>query len=297
MSPDDGSTTKTVLRLRGEIEVSMQPSLVVLHGAELGRRLELLPRAVTIGRGPDCDLVADMVDLSREHCRIVPVDDGFMIIDAGSTNGTFVDGHRLAPGFEFSLQGGERIRLGSLILKFLDGRDVEALYHEEIYRLTITDGLTGLHNRRHFDEAMETEIARWRRYQRPLSLILLDIDDFKTVNDEHGHPGGDEALQQLAAVLKRMVRQETCLVRLSGDEFAIGLPETPLERALIVAERVRGEIEQTDFVLRGKSGVRLTVSLGVSEMTEELWDRSGLLQDADRKLYEAKQLDRNRVIA
>ena len=115
---------------------------------------------------PETVLVVDDDDVSREHCRIVPRDDGYVLLDAGSTNGTFVGDARLEPDVEVALGGGEQIRIGSLIFKFLDGCDIEALYHEEIYRLTIVDGLTGLHNRRYFDDFMRCEVVRWRRYRR-----------------------------------------------------------------------------------------------------------------------------------
>ncbi len=293
----DPEQAGTEVRWRDEIEVSTAPCLVVLSGAQLGHRLELHGRSVSLGRSPACDLVVDDDDVSREHCRIVPRDHGYVLLDAGSTNGTFVGDARLEPGVEVALEGGERIRLGSLILKFLDGCDIEALYHEEIYRLTIVDGLTGLHNRRYFDEFMRCEVVRWRRYRRPLSLVLFDLDGFKAVNDEYGHPAGDEVLQQVTHTVGQLVRQEACLVRLSGDEFGIGLPETTLDRARIFAERLRGAVEQASFRVGDRTLEDLTISLGVAEMAEEFGDHAGFVEEADRRLYAAKQQGRNRVIS
>ena len=297
MSTHDPEEAGTAPRWQDEIEVSTPPCLVVLYGAELGRRLDLHGETVTIGRSPGCDLVADVDDVSREHCRIVPRGDGYVLLDAGSTNGTFVDDVRLEPGVEVPLEGSERIRIGSLILKFLAGGDVEALYHEEIYRLTIVDGLTGLHNRRYFDEFMGREVARWRRYRRALSLVLFDVDGFKAVNDEYGHPSGDDVLKQVTDVVGRLVREEACLVRLSGDEFGIALPETSLAQAHRFAERVRGTVEAATFQAGDRTVEDLTISLGVAEMAEELEDHTGLVEEADRKLYAAKQQGRNCVIS
>jgi diguanylate cyclase (GGDEF)-like protein len=287
-------TNKTVLRKGEELDAAMRPSLVVLYGAELGRRLELHDAPVVIGRGPNCDLVADVEDVSREHCCITPVGDGYELTDLGSTNGTFVNRKQLQAHTARRLAGGEKIRLGSLILKFLDGSDIEGLYHEEIYRLTILDGLTGLHNRRYFEEFMAREIARWERYQRPLAIVMFDIDDFKAVNDEYGHPAGDAVLQQLAQVVGGVMRQEVCFARLAGDEFAIGLPEVEISGALAVAERVRAAIEETVFDVAGRELNGLTVSLGTAQMTEERGDLEGLIAAVDRKLYAAKEGGRNR---
>lgn len=294
---DDDELAPTAVRWRGEVEISRPPCLVVLYGAELGRRLELHGDPVTIGRNHSCDLVADVEDVSREHCRIVPREGGYALVDSGSTNGTFLGDEQLAPGVETPLEGGECIRIGSLILKFLDGGDIEALYHEEIYRLTIVDGLTGLNNRRFFDEFLAREAKRWQRYRRPFCLVLFDLDGFKGVNDEYGHPGGDSVLQQVSETVREMVRHEACLARLSGDEFGIALPETSLDQARIFAERLRGSVEQTTFWAGERKVVGLTISLGVAELGEGRGDQVGLVEEADRRLYAAKEQGRNCVIS
>ena len=141
---DHESGEPTAVRWRGEIHTSAPPCLVVIYGAELGRRLALGDEPVTLGRDPECDLVADVDEVSRTHCRLTPHDGAWYLTDLESTNGTWLDQERVVG--ETRLATGARIRIGNLILKFLEGGDVESLYHEEIYRLTILDGLTGLHS-------------------------------------------------------------------------------------------------------------------------------------------------------
>jgi diguanylate cyclase (GGDEF)-like protein len=268
-SNSDSQSEPTAIRWRNKIEVSVPPCLVVIYGAELGLRLALADQRVSLGRSPTCDLVVDVDDVSRNHCQIIPHDRGYLLRDLGSTNGTWLDDRNIESGEEAPLRSGARIRIGSLILKYLEGNDVEALYHEEIYRLTIVDGLTGLHNRRYFDEFLSREMARAERHERPLSLVLFDLDGFKAINDQHGHPGGDEVLQQFGEALLKTIRQESCLARMSGDEFAVVLPETTLAKARMFAERLRAAVESTDFrVADANLRDPLTISIGLAEMTD-----------------------------
>ena len=126
-------------------------------------------------------------------------------VDDGSTNGTYVNDEQISR--EFGLQNGDRIKVGPTIFKYLSGADVEAQYHEEIYRMTIIDGLTGAHNKRAFLEFLEREIARCARHRRPLSLLMFDIDHFKSINDTHGHLTGDAVLKEMSKRLLGRIRR------------------------------------------------------------------------------------------
>ncbi|MGB9177958.1 MAG: diguanylate cyclase [Pyrinomonadaceae bacterium] len=155
-----------------------------------------------------------------------------------------------------------------------------------------TDPLTGLYNRRKFEEQMEAEIARTRRYARPFCLIILDIDHFKRVNDTFGHAVGDDAIKQVARILKACARAGDTVARIGGEEFALLLPETEIEKARQVANRLRTAVAQMNIPFVG----RATISLGVAEfplcaLTAEL-----LYKAADGALYEAKNAGRNRVV-
>ena len=165
---------------------------------------------------------------------------------------------------------------------------------EEVQRLAITDSLTGLHNRRHLLELARHELQRARRYQLPMSVFMLDIDEFKRVNDTYGHAIGDQVLQGVAECCRQELRGVDVLGRYGGDEFAAVLPETGLPAACQVAERLRESIAQR--ALDTKAGqVTVTVSLGVAVLDDEHLAPETLLDHADQALYVAKQSGRNRV--
>jgi two-component system chemotaxis family response regulator WspR len=170
----------------------------------------------------------------------------------------------------------------------------------ELQRLTNVDGLTGLNNRRHFDESMEMEWLRAVRGGRPLSILMIDVDHFKQYNDSLGHLAGDEALKQVAAALRRAtVRLTDHSARFGGEEFVMILPETDLAGTLCVGERIRGCVENLNVPHGASSaGEYLTVSIGGASTTPRRGESSLLLIDsADKSLYEAKHAGRNRVVA
>jgi diguanylate cyclase (GGDEF)-like protein len=165
-------------------------------------------------------------------------------------------------------------------------------YLDTCEEAAFTDHLTGLANRRHFERQLERELARTARYTRPFSVLMLDIDQFKEVNDTFGHEAGDEAIRRLAKTLREGIRGIDMAARLGGDEFAIILTETPMARAIEVAERLRVAIKETEVAKVG----RITVSLGVAEAPTGGQTVRELLALADATLYEAKRKGRNRVM-
>ena len=164
-------------------------------------------------------------------------------------------------------------------------------YLDTCEEAAFTDHLTGLANRRRFERQLEREVARTRRYGRPFCLLLLDIDHFKLVNDNHGHDAGDEALRQLANALQAGTRGIDTAARIGGEEFAIILPETDCARGLEVADRLREEIKATEIPAAG----HITVSIGLAECTPASGDGRELFIAADAALYEAKHIGRDRV--
>jgi len=159
-----------------------------------------------------------------------------------------------------------------------------------------TDELTGLANRRAFMEAGRSALERARRYERPLSVILFDIDHFKQVNDRHGHAAGDEALRCVAVILRGTARASDTAGRLGGEEFAVLLPETARPEAVKLAERLRRDLAAIEFELDGTS-IRFTCSFGVAQREAGTASIDELLKAADVALYEAKDGGRNRVVA
>jgi len=166
--------------------------------------------------------------------------------------------------------------------------------YEEVERLAITDGLTGLYQHRYFQEKLENEIRRGLRYNHPTSLLMIDIDHFKLLNDTYGHQVGDEVLKRLAEIFKSRAREHDTVARYGGEEFAIILPVTPKEGALSAAERLRKSIEATQFDVDGYS-LRITVSIGVASCPQDARTREELIGKADKALYAAKRSGRNAV--
>jgi two-component system, cell cycle response regulator len=170
--------------------------------------------------------------------------------------------------------------------------------NQELHQLreqVIRDPMTGLYNKRYFSAALATEMERSRRNRLATSLILLDIDHFKRINDTYGHVAGDKVLERLARILEQTVRMIDIPCRYGGEEFAIILPSTPLTIACQVAERVRAAIEETRIALDAQT-INITASLGVSSFFDDQESTPlNLIERADKELYTAKQNGRNRV--
>ncbi len=160
--------------------------------------------------------------------------------------------------------------------------------------MTIVDGLTQVHNKRYFLEFIDREMARCARYDRPLSLLLFDIDHFKQINDVFGHLAGDFVLRRLAEMVSKHIRKEEAFARYGGEEFAILMPETTGSRARIFAEKIRRMVEATPFVYETRE-IHVTVSIGISEMGQHR-EPNAFIRAADERLYRAKNTGRNRVI-
>jgi diguanylate cyclase (GGDEF)-like protein len=181
------------------------------------------------------------------------------------------------------------------LLGVIAARSLETAWEiEEEWRIARTDPLTGLANRRHFDEQLARIIGESLKYGAPASLIVADVDHFKAVNDTYGHEAGDEVLKAVAAIFMSCVRAEDVCARYGGEEIAILLPETTVARAQEVAERVRRAIE-LKLVHHNENAIPVTTSFGVAGYPESTAIRDGLFPAADRALYEAKAGGRNRV--
>ncbi len=192
--------------------------LVVIYTKEptlLGKRFVLDSGAMRVGRGPESQIVLDGDSVSRRHAHFELRSNAWWVVDDNSTNGTYVNDEQITR--EIGLTNGDRIKIGPTIFKYLSGQDVEAQYHEEIYRMTIIDGLTQAHVKRYLMESLEKEIIRARRHERDLSLIMFDIDHFKKVNDFHGHLAGDHVLKELARIVQGRIRRDEVFARYGGE--------------------------------------------------------------------------------
>ncbi len=263
-------------------------------GPDMGSRYRLGSDRIVIGRGENCDVRVNDTSVSRRHACIEADQDGFAITDLQSLNGIHVNN---APVAHARLRDGDYLRVGNRIYRFLAGGNIEAEYHEVIYRLTIIDALTDTYNKRYLLEFLDRELARAARRARPLSLILFDIDHFKKVNDELGHLAGDHVLRELSDCVKGVVRKDELFARYGGEEFAVVLPETCCPDAAALADRVRAQVEAHPFYYDGER-LRITISLGVATAPgASPTTAAELIAHADESLYAAKREGRNRVRA
>ncbi|MCQ4167539.1 GGDEF domain-containing protein [Tahibacter harae] len=293
MAPRSSNTTqrRTLRPPGGRSARQGSACVVVIHGENLGLRLELDDKPVVIGRSPDVELQINHRSISRLHCRIWREASGYRIRDLDSTNKTFLNEQ---PILEAELRDGDHIGVGDSVLKFMEQGSIEARYHEELYQLATSDPLTGLYNRRQFQELMEKEILRATRHLRTLCLALVDIDHFKPINDRYGHPAGDVVIRGIAQLLRHNARADQLIARIGGEEFALVFAEQSLADAVASAERLRRVIELNSFELGGKPAT-VTVSLGVAQWRRGMSGLSDLMRAADQQLYRAKQGGRNRV--
>lgn len=288
-SQDEETRVSTVSRIVDKA-ISGESCLVMIYGPNLGRRYPIESDELKIGRGADNDMVIDLDNVSRVHARVVKREDGIYVEDMGSTNGSYVNDLEVKHD---RLRNGDLVKIGGAILKFIQGGNIEALYYEEIYRMTILDGLTQIHNKRYFLEFLDREMARCSRYDRPLSLVMFDVDHFKKLNDGFGHLAGDFVLKRLAELIAKHVRKEELFSRYGGEEFAIIMPETTGKKAGIFCEKIRRMIETTPFIYENKE-MKVSISLGLATMGKHR-ETLAFIKAADEMLYLAKANGRNRV--
>jgi two-component system, cell cycle response regulator len=269
--------------------------LAIIHSRDetlLGKRIELSGGDLVIGRGDDVDLSLPSESVSRRHARIYRDGAAYRVDDLDSTNGTYVNDRLKETAV---LRRGDQIKVGDTILKYLTGDDVENQFHEAFRRLAMHDGLTDIYNKRYFLDSLRSEISRADRHERPLALILFDIDHFKRINDDYGHLAGDAILKEMAARVSAQIRPSDVFARYGGEEFVIMLPDTPIDGAHAVAEKLRRSIETRQFTFEG-SRISVTSSFGVAQHSRGL-DDVELIRLADERLYRAKRRGRNQVIA
>ena len=173
-------------------------------------------------------------------------------------------------------------------------KKINFMYSQTRY-MSVTDPLTGLYNRRHFEECLEREFLRAKRYKSDLSFAIIDIDFFKNVNDTYGHSAGDYVLKEVAYYILQTFRKTDMVFRYGGEEFAVIITETPLEKAVIPLERLRKTIEDYVFRYNGNQ-IDVTISIGVCETDDNTDTVHKLFENADKALYKAKENGRNQIM-
>lgn len=302
------NTVITVIRPMPKKTTSARDAcLVVINGVDLGKKYSLAQPTTLIGRSGKADIQIDEESISRNHAEVINDGELIKVIDRNSTNGTYVNDE---PIDEEPLRDGDQLKIGRTIFKFLSGSNVEASYHDEIYKLTTTDGLTQVFNKRYFLQELERELSRCLRYQRDAALVMLDIDHFKPINDTYGHLAGDHILKQVAQRISVSIRRDDIFARYGGEEFILLLPEIDRMNAVQTAEKIRRAIEERPFHF-DQCDIPVTLSLGLTDVKEYLQrtgnrgnspaehrvDPFAFIKLADDRLYMAKEAGRNRVVA
>ena len=295
MPMDDWKTRKLQLK-PGETKAAGPASvlLLVYAGAidspEVGRTFPLHGEEMIIGRSSDADIQVDRDSVSRRHARLQRQNDGWVVSDLQSTNGSYIND---MPVREQRLLSGESLKIGNAVFKFLAGPNLEGLMQDEFYRIAVTDGLTQARNRRAFADLVEREIARSRRFARPLSLLVLDLDHIKAVNDAHGHLTGDHIIKEMARRIQRQMDRCEVLCRYDGTQFMLLLPEATSAQAMTRAEALRQSAASETFNFEGDR-IPITASVGVVTLSTEV-DSAHLIKVGVEQLLKAKKQGRNRV--
>ncbi len=253
----------------------------------------LVANRSVLGRETTCHVPVDDTSVSRMHASIEWIDGAYHVTDLKSTNGSWVNETRLDG--QVKLNGGELIRLGNTVLKFMMALDEEAQYHAIVHDLITRDSLTGVFNRGYLFPLLHRELESARQQGTTLSLILVDLDRFKRVNDKYGHLVGDEVVRTFCERIRRVLDGSHSLCRFGGDEFVVVCPDTSLEMTVQFAELIRKEVADTPFLTQS-GNLKVTCSLGVTRTDgKSLSTADELLGAADELLYRAKGQGRNCV--
>ena len=249
---------------------------------------------IRLARGVAFNVAIGNADAHAKNLSFLHRSDGTVeVSDLDSTNGTYVNGAQIR---HFTLSDGDRIQFGSVtILQFRYQDSLEEQLQQQLRESVIRDPLTQAYNKRYFNEQLEKDFSHAQRHRLPLSLVMLDVDHFKSINDTHGHPAGDHVLQRLSATIMASLRTEDAFCRVGGEEFVVIMRDCTEAEAMQLAERLRRLVASTQFVYGGKA-LPVTISLGVAGFDPGRHPRTiELVEEADRCLYEAKRRGRNRA--
>jgi len=290
-------TDAITIPVSGDDTKKKHACLVQCNGASLGKRYQLDGEKITLGRSPDSGIILNEGSVSRLHAVFHVIGQLVTISDEGSSNGTFVNGERVEGVVTLGDQ--DMIRVGSILFKFFADDNIDLMIHDKFYRMATIDAGTEVFNKQYLIESLASELKDSKTYERPLCVIYFDLDHFKRVNDLYGHNMGDRILKESAGVVKKVLRKDDVFARFGGEEFIVVLPNTTLDAAGKLAERVRKSMEEHRFEIKTENGETInhtqTVSIGVSRLEPHMNTHEELLESADRKLLNSKRTGRNKI--
>jgi diguanylate cyclase (GGDEF)-like protein len=292
----DNTIRQNIQNLLLNMGGSRKASFVKLAGEDIGKIYELSLEPMIIGRSPDCAVMVDEDQVSREHARVTLTESGYLIQDLQSTNGTLVNGRAIQ---EHVLQDGDRVQIGTAtVLKFNYQDELESTFNEELYNSANRDYLTDVYNKKYLLDRLRMEFSFSKRHNTNLALIMFDLDHFKEINDKYGHLAGDEVLKGVCVRISQSKREEDVLARFGGEEFVVVLREADGKTAYLMAEKMRRMIADQPFRFEGKE-MKITISLGVCALDDLKANPPASLDEflllTDNQLYRAKGEGRNRT--
>lgn len=286
---------KTVVSQIAELEEGIKKAIILFLSGPLVGKIHVLEQGLTtVGRSPNNNITINDPRISRHHIKINVDGETVILEDLGSTNGTFINGSRAKV---HQLQHGDKIQISSnTIFKFALQDKTENIFQEELYKMAVVDPVTNTYNKRFFLERLKEEFSHSRRAGISLSLLMIDIDFFKKVNDTYGHLTGDFVLYQLAKIFKSMMRTEDILARYGGEEFVAILRNTPEEGAFFLAERIRNAVAAKPIQFE-EHQIPVTISIGVAVLDKEhdFKNIDEFIKLSDKNLYHSKENGRNRT--
>lgn len=271
---------------------------IIISGIDMGSIIHIDRPKIILGRDSECNGVLRDDGISRFHAEVVRHgQESVTIRDLGSTNGTFVGGRRIK---EAVLKKGGKVLLGRrTILKYEIHDRFEETYQKQIYASCTRDGLTGVYNRRYFNQRIVCDLSFARRHRLWFTLMIYDFDHFKNINDTFGHRTGDQVLISVTGSVASMIRAEDMIARYGGEEFAIIAPGTDREGGLALGQRVLRQVgKQTITAMDGSNKtISVTVSIGIISIAPGIaMDPAMVISATDKNLYKAKRGGRNRIV-
>jgi two-component system cell cycle response regulator len=269
--------------------------LIVVRGQQQSKRYELSSLRMSIGRDSSAEIVISDPKVSRKQAVIEKKNGNIILVDGGSTNGTYINDRKLENGASIVLDKEDMIRVGDTILKYLPRGALEIRYIGLLEAKAYTDALTQVYNKGYLQEALDAEFKRAKALNTTFSVLFLDLDHFKQVNDTYGHDAGDRVLVDVSRILRNAASvNHGILGRFGGEEFVALLPGHSAAEALALAEFIRRSVEQHAFALADQH-ISMTASIGVASMSSATGDAATLLKLADKAVYQAKNSGRNKV--
>jgi diguanylate cyclase (GGDEF)-like protein len=283
------------LKVEREKAKAANACLILIRGTPQGKRFEIVKDSMFIGRDITAEISITDNNISRKHAEIKKLPDGAVgVRDNQSTNGTFVNEKKIGTD-PVPLKKEDMIKLGNTILKYLPAGELEIYFYGSLEDAAHTDALTKVYNKGYIMEALEAEFKRARALHHDFSLVIIDLDHFKKINDTHGHDAGDMVLKDACKLIReKLIPKSGIFGRFGGEEFMLLLPNMGIDAAEKVAENLRASLEGHAFVYEGKK-LPVTASLGVAVLAADIDSSNGLFKLADKAVYASKSGGRNRV--